>query len=96
MTNPTQRHYCTAFAYPSAGFSKFHTTGDGKPRRKQCAYCGGSLLVETGWWGVFQWRGELASYRFEDSLKILRSKTKADDYARQQAHDNLIVRWVSE
>jgi hypothetical protein len=85
MTNAT-RHRCTH------GNGHPHTAGDGAPRRKKCAYCGGHLITETGIYGVFEWTGD-SLYRLEGARRTFTTRRAADTYANANG-DNLVSRWI--
>jgi hypothetical protein len=69
-----------------------HTAGDGKPRRKACAYCGSSLRVQSGLWGVFEWTAS-NRYPVEDAKRTFTRQGAAQDYADQR---DLVVRWIPD
>lgn len=80
------RHACINGGYP-------HTSGDGAPKRKRCAYCGGSLYTSAGTWGVFVWTGD-GRYPLDNAVCTFTRQTKADAYATATRPD-YVVRWVS-
>lgn len=86
MTTPSgKRHYCTSGSgYP-------HTSGDGAPKRKKCAYCGGTLATMTGVYGVFVWRGD-GRYRIADAVATFARETRADAYTARD--ERYVVRWI--
>lgn len=65
----------------------------GKGPRK-CPGCGGSLILFTGRWGVFRWRGD-GQYRADDAVKASTVKRAAEAYALANGAD-LVVRWITE
>jgi hypothetical protein len=85
------RHLC-----PHAndtGLSFQHTHGNGAPKRKKCAYCGGVLYTITGLWGVFTWRGD-GRYFHDGAHETFASEVKADAYAT--TNDTYVVRWLPD
>ena len=68
------------------------TKGHGKPTRKKCAHCGGSLFVEYGLWGVFTWRGD-GRYPERKAYHTSTSHTRANRWALNKGAD-LVVRWI--
>jgi hypothetical protein len=72
-----------------------HSRGVGKPQIKKCKYCGGKLLVFTGLWGVFTWT-EMNRYPRVNAKKIFINLKRAEDYAKTEGRDTLVVRWIPE
>ena len=65
--------------------------GDGTPKRKKCAYCGGRIRVLHGLWGVFAWTGD-GHYPLSNALATFTSRKRAD--AAADKGDNTVVRWI--
>lgn len=68
------------------------TNGNGKPTRKKCRYCGGSLCIEQGLWGVFSWRGD-GRYPVENAHRTFVRESVADTWATATSPD-YVVRWI--
>lgn len=79
------RHKC------SIGNGYPHTRGDGKPKRRTCAYCRGPIHTETGTWGVYEWTGT-GRYRLPDAIRTFSRERAADEFAENS--DGLVVRWT--
>jgi hypothetical protein len=79
------KHQCTL------AISTLCTRGTGKPKRQRCSYCGGSIRMESGIWGVFQWTGK-GDYPLSNALATFTSRARADVVANQG--DNTVVRWI--
>ena len=90
MIRTTTRHLC---ANRDHGCSTHHTSGNGRPTRKRCAYCGGTLVTLTGWHGVFAWRGD-ARYPLPDAVSLHRSEPDAQAVIDADSTGTLVVRWV--
>lgn len=86
MTNTT-RHRCPH------GKGHPHTAGDGAPKRKKCAYCGGVVITEAGTYGVFAWRGD-GRYRPVDAVKTFTTRRAADKFADANPTSGLVSRWI--
>ena len=68
-----------------------HTYGDGPPKRRKCALCGGPLNVLRGLWGVFTWTGDGRYPAARAHATFLR---EAD--ADAATFGELVVRWITE
>jgi hypothetical protein len=84
------RHRCTADRSVH-----FCTRGNGKPRRKRCAYCGAGLLVELGHWVCVEWHGDV-SYRPEDGVSFHASQNQAQRAAEAEPERHLVARFLPE
>lgn len=80
------RHECL-----SKGTLAHCTKGDGKPRRKACAGCGGRLAVYPGTWGVFVWTGT-GRYPLTDAVRTFVRERAAERFTEQD--ERYVVRWV--
>lgn len=49
-------------AQRATGYAWAHSQGEGAPEVRRCRSCGGGLMVESGYWGVFG-PGEAATER---------------------------------
>lgn len=91
-------HWC--IYRDSSGAS--HTRGNGKPRRKTCAYCGGTLITQHGEWGVFVHSSFPNAgpsgdrYRRADAVSIHNTQSAADRVIAADTTNSLVVRWLSE
>ena len=83
------RYVCCNDGNEAAGLR--HTRGNGKPSRKACACCKGSLRVYTGLWGVFTWTGD-GRYPEAAALKTFTREQPAQTMA--EAGDQTVVRWI--
>jgi len=80
-----RRHYCAAGdGYP-------HASGDGAPKRKKCAHCGGRLAVQLGCYGVFVWRGD-GRYSRDNAVRLFAREARAD--AHTTTDPRYVVRWL--
>lgn len=91
------RYVCSNDGNEAAGLR--HTRGNGRPSRKACAYCKGSLRVHTGLWGVFTWTGdgrypEAAALRTGTRESVLQAYV-AGENERTGYEANLVLRWIS-
>lgn len=68
------------------------TRGNGKPKRKRCGYCGSSLLVLSGVWACFEWRGD-GRYYLDDALSTHATEAAARRAAERDP-DKLVWRFV--
>lgn len=68
-------------------------SGDGKPKRKKCSYCGGSYRVETGLWGVFTHSGGSGVYRDAHAHSTHTSRKRAEAATDGTEY---VVRWIYE
>lgn len=84
------RYYCVSASSAGSGFH--HTSGDGLPRRKKCAHCGGRLVSQSGHWGVFVWAGD-GRYPLANAVRVFSVRAAAERCAR--ATEDLVVRWIS-
>lgn len=81
-----RRHECLfGMAYP-------HTSGDGAPKRKKCAYCGGQIAVYEGTYGVFVWTGD-GRYPIASALSVHKTR-KSADLAALAAGKDTVSRWI--
>lgn len=93
------RYRCIS-ADSGSGLSSSHTSGEGKPKRLKCAYCGGKLYTETGLYGVFHWvaNARVSDYSLETAVSLhTRSRPAnkiADDAYAANPESDLVVRWV--
>lgn len=79
------RHGCaTGNYYP-------HTSGNGAPKRKKCAYCGSAIYVSKGVWGVFVWTGT-GLYPLGSAVRVFARQAAADDFT--QTRSDLVTRWI--
>jgi hypothetical protein len=90
------RYYCAS----SLSVSGSHTSGEGRPKRKRCAYCGGTFYTETGLYGVFRYvpQAKASDYAAGKALHLFTRSAPAqkiadDAYAADRDSD-LVVRWV--
>jgi len=76
--------------------SSFHTKRNGKPRSAKCTYCGGELLIERGYHGVFVHNQE-NRYPLDNAVRLFTSPTAAQRHVdvHGSMHNQLVVRWVS-
>lgn len=81
------RHYCVSLGGPSC------TSGNGKPRRSRCKYCGGALYTVSGTWVVIPWTGT-GHYRIADAASIHRSETSARRAVDNDKTGTLVVRFL--
>lgn len=90
-----QRHNC------QYGTFHPHTRGDGAPKRKKCAYCGGAVLTYAGTYGVFVWRGD-GRYPLAEAVRTFERERAAETWAQRNsrkypdAAGGLVVRWIPE
>ena len=84
------RYVCSNDGNEAAGLR--HTRGNGKPSRKRCAGCKGSLRVYTGLWGVFTWTGD-GRYPEAAALKTFTRYALAEICANAGS-DQTVVRWI--
>lgn len=80
---PANRHHCMRNS------SVMCTKGTGKGPKK-CKYCGSTIVVDAGHWGVFVW-SEANRYDRDSAVKLYRSKTHAEGLASKL---DLVVRWI--
>lgn len=85
---PAARHTCTALATIHCAQGR-----EGKPRTKRCPACRAPWMIETGWWGVFRWRGD-GRYRLEDAVATRARRYDAD--RRAYGNRDLVVRFVAD
>jgi hypothetical protein len=77
-----------------------HTSGNGKPARKKCAYCGGQFYAETGLYGVFHWVPQATVNDYAEGKALHTSHREApmqkitDDAYAASADSDLVVRWI--
>lgn len=90
------RFYCVS----RSSITGSHTEGEGTPKRKKCAYCGGTFYTETGLYGVFHWapQATVNDYALGKALHLFTRSAPADKiaddaYAADSSSD-LVVRWV--
>lgn len=78
-----------------------HTAGDGKPKRKKCARCGGMLMVREGWHGVFVHSSSPnagpsgAAYRQDDAVSLHTREADAQRVIDADTTGTLVIRWVT-
>jgi hypothetical protein len=95
-TGRATRYYCVS----SLSIPGTHTSGEGKPKRKKCGYCGGAFATETGLYGVFHWapNAKASDYATDKALSLhtrsAPAQKIADDAYAANAESDLVVRWV--
>jgi hypothetical protein len=70
-------------------------SGNGKPKRKTCAHCGGRFHVLSGVWGVFVWTGT-GRYPESDAVSLHRLESQAHKATAADTAETLVVRWIPE
>jgi hypothetical protein len=92
------RHYCLSSIddrLPAA-----HARGEGKPKRKRCAYCGGTFTTETGLYGVFHWVPDAKARDYSPATAVaLFTRSKPADAMASEAYEkdpasDLVARWI--
>ena len=82
------RHQCLSNA------SEHHCSkGEGKGPAK-CRYCGGRILIRTGTWGVFVWRGD-GRYPLAAAVRTFGRLSAAENYVRRSGNESLVERFVT-
>lgn len=94
---PATRHDCAARTTAGSGYH--HTSGEGAPKRKTCAGCGGRLYTLTGDWSVQVWTGR-GNYSHESALSLHRTEKAAERAVNllppeQGGPGGYVVRWLS-
>ena len=83
-----KRYHCPKNDY-------FCYRGTRKPPSDKCRYCGSRLIIDTGLYGVFEWRGD-GRYHEEEAKALFLTKPSAERYAEKHSADAWVVRWISK